>query len=128
MADTFYMTNMCPQCPQLNRGYWSKLEKHVRDLTKEYQHVYVITGPLYVPYDQDGKRYVKYQVLGKNDVAVPSHFFKVITLEDRQGHRETRAYILPNQEIPSNTYLDSFKTTIEQVEKLAGFVLNKAKN
>ena len=26
MADTFYLSNMCPQCPQLNRGYWAMLE------------------------------------------------------------------------------------------------------
>lgn len=75
MADTFYMTNVCPQCPQLNRGYWSKLEKHVRNLTKQYANVHVVTGPLYLPYtDGDGKRYVKYQVIGKNDVAIPTHF------------------------------------------------------
>lgn len=41
MCDTFYMTNICLQCPQFNRGYWSKLEKYVRDLTQWYQHVYV---------------------------------------------------------------------------------------
>jgi endonuclease G, mitochondrial len=40
MADTFYLTNMCPQCPQFNRGYWKKLEKYVRDLTKSYTHVH----------------------------------------------------------------------------------------
>lgn len=27
--------------------------------------------------ENDGKLYVKYQVLGKNHVAVPTHFFKV---------------------------------------------------
>ncbi len=123
MADTFFMTNMCPQCPQLNRGYWSKLEKHVRDLTKSYSHVYVVTGPLYLPYNEtDGKRYVRYQVIGKNDVAVPTHFFKIITLEDKNGHKETQAYILPNEAIPSHAYLDSFQTTVEKVEKLAGLV------
>ncbi len=124
MDDTFYMTNMCPQCPQFNRGYWAKLEKHVRDLTKDYANVYVVTGPLYLPsVEADGKRYIKYQVIGPNDVAVPTHFFKVITLEDWQGIQERRAYILPNQEIASKASLDQFKTTIQKVEKLAGFLL-----
>lgn len=125
MSDTFYMTNMCPQCPQLNRGYWAKLEKHVRDLTKEYQNIYVLTGPLYLPQQEaDGKRYVKYQVIGPNDVSVPTHFFKLITLENWQGDREIRAYILPNQEILSKTPLDQFKTTIQKIEKAAGLILN----
>ena len=124
MTDTFYMTNMCPQCPQLNRGYWVKLEKHVRELTKDHSNVYVLTGPLYLPYkEKNGKRYVKYQVIGSNDVAVPTHFFKVIALEDDQGKKETRAYVLPNAEISSNTPLDNFRTTVQKVEKAAGLVI-----
>ncbi len=125
MADTFFMTNMCPQCPQFNRGYWSKLEKHVRDLTKNYQNIYVITGPLYLPHQEvDGKRYVKYQVIGKNDVAVPTHFFKVISCEDKHGRKASAAYILPNQDIPSRTPLKDFQTTIEKIEKAAGMILS----
>lgn len=124
MADTFFMTNMFPQCPQLNRGYWSKLEKHVRDLTRDHQNVYVITGPLYLPYNEGDKRFIKYQVIGPNDVAVPTHFFKVIILENWQGSKEIRAYILPNQEIAANISLENFRTTVQKVEKLAGFKLS----
>lgn len=123
MEDTFYMTNMCPQCPQFNRGYWAKFEKHVRDLTKDHANIYVVTGPLYLPsIELDGKRYVKYQVIGSNDVAVPTHFFKVITLENLQGIQEIKAYILPNQKIPSSTPLDKFLTTVQKVEKSAGLI------
>ncbi len=123
MSDTFYLTNMCPQCPQFNREYWSQLERHVRDLTKEYRHVYVVTGPLYLPYHEGKRRFVKYQVIGPNDVGVPSHFFKVITLEDRRGKREIQAYVLPNTFIPSDTPLNHFKTTAQKVEKAAGLIL-----
>ena len=106
-----------------NRGYWAKLEKHVRDLTKDYQNVYVITGPLYLPnVEEGGRRYVKYQVIGPNDVAVPTHFFKVISLE-KESKIETRAYILPNEEIPNEIPLDNFLTTVEKVEKAGGFIL-----
>lgn len=123
MGETFYLTNICPQCPQFNREYWSKLEKHVRDLTKEYRNVGVITGPLYLPYQEGKRRFVKYQVIGQDDVAVPSHFFKVIALEDDHGKREVRAYVLPNREIASNTPLDHFKSTAQKVEKAAGLLL-----
>jgi endonuclease G len=123
MNETFYLTNICPQCPQLNREYWSKLERHVRDLTQEYRHVYVITGPLYLPYQEGKRRFVKYQVIGTNDVAVPSHFFKVIMLENRLGKREVRAYLLPNTVITSDTPLDTFRTTAQKVEKAAGLLL-----
>lgn len=123
MEETFYLTNICPQCSQFNREYWSKLEKHVRDFTKEYQHVYVVTGPLYLPYQEGKRRFIKYQVIGPDDVAVPSHFFKVVTLEDSQGKREVYAYVLPNMAIPSDAPLDKFRTTVQKVEKAAGFLL-----
>jgi len=129
MTDTFYMTNMCPQCPELNRGYWSKLEKHVRDLTKTNKYVDVITGPLYVPYtDDDGRKYVKYQVIGNNNVAVPTHFFKIINLEDFHGRVLTASYIVPNAPISSYTPFEQFQTTVENIEKLAGFVLKNQTN
>ena len=123
MGDTFFLTNICPQCLAFNRGYWNKLEKHVRDLTKEYQNVYVITGPLYLPtIEENGKRYVKYEVIGLNDVAVPTHFFKVIILENWQGDKETKAYILPNEAIEDKTPVAIFETTVQKVEKAAGLI------
>jgi endonuclease G len=123
MHETFYMTNICPQWPKLNRGYWAKLEKHVRDLTNHYAHVYVTTGPLFLPFIERNKRYVKYQVIGKNRVAVPTHFFKYIKLEDEKGKKEIRAYILPNKEIPLETPLEQFKTTVQRIERAAGLIL-----
>lgn len=62
MNDTFFMS-----CPQFNRGYWAKLGKHVRAITK-----------IYLPIEEGGKRFVKYEVTGLNDIAVTTHFFKVI--------------------------------------------------
>jgi endonuclease G len=121
-SDTFYFTNICPQCPQLTEGYWPKFEQYVRDLTKDYAHVYVVTGPLYLPYQEKGGRFVKYRVIGPNDVAVPSHFFKVLILEDKQGKKERIAYILPNYEIPLDTPFEAFKTTVQSVEKAAGMI------
>jgi endonuclease G len=122
LSDTFYLSNICPLCPQLNEGYWSKLEQYTRDLTKNYRNIYVITGPLYLPYNENGGRFVKYRVIGPNDVAVPSHFFKVLILEDEVGKKEMVAYVLPNYEIPLDTPLENFKSTIQKVENAAGII------
>lgn len=123
MSETFYLTNVCPQCPSFNRGYWAKLEKYVRQLTKEYGSVDVVSGPLYLPYnDIDGHRYVKYRVIGESDVAVPTHFFKVIRYRNAFEKDHLEAYIMPNQEIAPNTCLSNFKTTVKQIEKLAGII------
>lgn len=121
MRDTFYMSNMSPQVPQFNRGYWVKLEKYVRDLTKSSKAVHVTTGPLFLPnLEEHGKKYVKYQVIGKNNVAVPTHFFKVIVRETGVGKTKAEAYILPNQQIAKETPLSQFQATLQDVEKVSG--------
>lgn len=127
MEESFLLTNMCPQDPQLNRGYWSKFEKHIRDLTKIYKSVKAFTGPLYLPQTgKDGQRYVIYKVIGKNDVAVPTHFFKVLVLEKANGKKESKAYILPNEAIEPAVPLDKFKCTVEKVEKAAGIIFSRS--
>lgn len=128
MKDTFYLSNVCPQNPNFNRGYWAKLEKHVRDLTNSYETVEVFTGSLYLPKEEeDGTRWVKYQVIGNNDVAVPTHFYKVIFLES-SGNRDVLAYVLPNEPIAQNTPLDQFRTTAKKVEKASGVLFSTWNN
>jgi|SRR6187455_205315 len=123
MADTFYLSNMSPQMPQFNRGYWSKLEKHVRNLTNSYESVEVFTGPLFLPQeDKNGSRWVRYQVIGQNDVAVPTHFYKVIVLGNYLGTKNVEAYILPNEAIETGTPLNKFKVTVQKVERAAGMI------
>lgn len=49
MDDTFYLSNVAPQNPNLNQNTWNNLEKLCRSLTRNYLNVYVCTGPLYLP-------------------------------------------------------------------------------
>ncbi len=122
MRETFFLSNISPQHPQLNQGPWAQLEKHIRTLAAFHASLHVFTGPLFLSHlEADGKRYITYQVIGAHEVAVPTHYFKIL-FNETTGWSE--AYILPNEPIDANTPLDTFKTTIEAVEKAAGFVLN----
>lgn len=78
MNETFLMTNMSPQLPRFNRIYWAHFERFVRNLTNHFDEVFVVTGPLYLPKpEEDGKLFVKYQVIGNPpNIAVPTHFYK----------------------------------------------------
>lgn len=129
LSDTFYLSNISPQNPKFNRGFWNRLEKHVRELTKKYGEIEIFTGPLFLPlYNQeDGKRYITYQVIGENDVAVPTHFFKVIGYKGKNGEFDTVAYIAPNEYISPEMPLERFKTTIQRVEKVAGMIFFEGK-
>lgn len=126
MEDSFFLTNITPQTPAFNRGYWKKLENHVRDLTKQYQAVHAFTGPLYLSKKQrDGRRYVKYEVIGKHEVAVPTHFFLLLFVEPANGKMLTKAYILPNKAIESTTPLKKFAATVQEVETASGVMFTQ---
>ncbi|XP_049906639.1 endonuclease G, mitochondrial [Epinephelus moara] len=122
MDDTFYLSNVAPQNPHLNQNTWNNLEKLCRSLTKSYLNVYVCTGPLYLPRQEaDGKLYVRYQVLGRNHVAVPTHFFKVVILEQMDGRGvELRSYVLPNEPVNEKVPLERFLVPIETIERASG--------
>jgi endonuclease G, mitochondrial len=123
MHETFYLSNISPQHPLLNRKFWLKLEKHVREVAKISDIVYVITGPLFLPtMSKGGRRYVKYEVIGENDVAVPTHFFKVLRAK-KGGRLRTEAYIIPNQPISEDPPLDRFAVTLEKLERSSGIIL-----
>jgi len=122
--DTFYLTNMAPQVGQgFNRDSWNRLEMYVRKLTKTYPNVYVCTGPLYLPHvENDGKKYIKYEVIGSNTVAVPTHFYKVIVGETAKNELEMEAYVMPNKVISDDTPLEVFRVPPESIERAAGLL------
>jgi endonuclease G len=126
MNGTFSLANMCPQVGEgFNRDYWAHLEDFCRRLTTKYPSVRIITGPLYLPKrDADGKWRVSYEVIGNPpNVAVPTHFYKVIYAEDGRGEGgkvSLGAFVLPNARIPNEKSLKDFEVPIEVVERASG--------
>ncbi|OHF02655.1 DNA/RNA non-specific endonuclease [Colletotrichum orchidophilum] len=126
MDDTFYLTNMCPQVGDgFNRDYWAHFEDFCRRLTTRYPSVRIVTGPLYLPKRDpvDGKWYTKYEVIGNPpNVAVPTHFYKVIFAEDGKpgGNVAIGAFVMPNAPIPNTKPLSEFEMPLEAVERAAG--------
>ena len=62
MDATFFLSNIVPQDLDNNANYWYRLEAYCRGLTKRYSSVYIVSGPLYLPKQEDGKKIVKYEV------------------------------------------------------------------
>jgi endonuclease G len=125
MDQTFFLSNIAPQVGKgFNRDKWNELEKAVRDLAKANDNVWVCTGPLYLPKREagDNKLYVKYEVIGASNVAVPTHFFKVILCE-KQGVYSLYSYVLPNLPCDSSTPLTSYLVPIDSIERAAGFLI-----
>ena len=73
--------------------------------------------------EPDGKLYVKYQVIGRNNVAVPTHFFKVVAIETTSGEFELLSFLLPNEALSDNIPLRNFLVPVDSIERAAGFLL-----
>ncbi len=87
MEETFYMSNICPQAPALNRGIWRELEEDLRDQAMNDKHLYIITGPIL---NKIEKR------IGRNKVSVPSHYYKIV-LDYSEPEIKMIGFIFPNK-------------------------------
>ncbi|KAI8883232.1 hypothetical protein K501DRAFT_249961 [Backusella circina FSU 941] len=123
LDETFLLSNMAPQIGiGFNRHYWAYLEGFCRNLTTVYTDVYVYTGPLILPTknDQTGKYEVHYEVIGNPSIAVPTHFYKIVAVPKDETTFAMGAFLLPNQNIDSNTELTQFSTDVQNIEVASG--------
>jgi len=109
MSRSFLMSNISPQDPSFNRGIWRELEEQVRDWTRGYKHLYVITGPVLT---QRAKARI-----GDNNVAVPRSFYKVL-LDYDEPELKAVGFVIPNEK--SNNPLDYYAMSVDEVEELTG--------
>ncbi|XP_042566225.1 nuclease EXOG, mitochondrial [Clupea harengus] len=123
MTETFYLSNIVPQNYENNAGFWNRLEMYCRDLTKRFEDVWVVSGPLVLPeVGDDGKKTASYQLIGKDDVAVPTHLFKVI-LARRTPSSDTLAlgaFVVPNHPIGFDHSLAEYGVSLSDLERMSG--------
>ncbi|XP_003794509.1 nuclease EXOG, mitochondrial [Otolemur garnettii] len=126
MAETFYLSNVVPQNFDNNSGYWNRIEMYCRELTERFEDVWVVSGPLTLPQTRsDGKKTVTYQVIGEDNVAVPSHLYKVILARRSPVSTEPLAlgaFVVPNEPIGFQPQLTEFQVSLQDLEKLSGLV------
>ena len=109
MDETFYLTNICPQDRELNKGDWNYLEKQVRRWARDYGHVWVVTGPII-----GGNRY---GTIGDRDVTVPDSFFKAV-LTEKNGKYRSIAFVMDNDD--KRYWLDDCAVTVNGLEAMTG--------
>ncbi|XP_072032272.1 nuclease EXOG, mitochondrial-like isoform X2 [Amphiura filiformis] len=129
MNDTFLLSNIVPQDIDNNGGFWNRFEIYCREhLPEHFEEVRVISGPLFLPSEgKDGKKYIKYQVIGDNNVAVPTHLYKVIVTEGALQSTQkgvtgpfAGAFIVPNEPIKSKEPLKQYQVPLMKLEKASG--------
>lgn len=103
---SFLLSNISPQTPNLNRGVWKLLETYVRAWAHEGRSLTIYIGGVY---DDRSPR------IGSG-VVVPSKFYKIIV---NDASRETVAFMFPNEDkVP--TKIDQFATSVADIEAASG--------
>jgi endonuclease G len=111
MRESFYMTNICPQAADLNRGAWKKLEEKCRLRAEVDSALIIICGPIF---DKSGPS----ARIGGTGVAVPQKFFKVI-LAPFAATPWAIGFIMPNDYVAGG--MQKTAVTVDEVEALTGY-------
>ena len=119
-VQTFYGTNMTPQMSDFNGKIWASLEAGVREWSRQFDTLYVVTGCVV-----KGSTECAYDNAGKQ-VAVPTGYYKVLLGYDKtrvkgaqtQGYSGV-AFYLDHMEYPNNDYMKT-AMTIDALEAKLG--------
>lgn len=109
MNESFYMTNICPQNHNLNRGDWKELEEACRRWA-EVEPVYIVCGPI-------NYRTPKYGYIGKEfKIRIPDAFFKVVLTGVQSGNPRAIGFIYKNE--AGNNKRDKYVNSVDEVERI----------
>ena len=109
MDESFYMTNICPQHHNLNRGDWKELEEACRRWAA-VEPVYIVCGPILY-------KTPKYGYIGKHHkIRIPDAFFKVVLTGMESGNPRAIGFIYKNES--GNYSQDKYVNTIDEVERI----------
>jgi len=108
-SESFYMSNMSPQLPALNRFGWEHVEAQTREWARSglYGTLYVMDGPIF---GSDPR------TIGADHVAVPDAYWKIIV---SPSAGKALAFIMPNAPV-ANGEADGEVVAIADIERQAG--------
>jgi len=114
-SETFLMTNIAPQTPDLNREVWENLESYSRTLVRKGKvDLYIVAGA----YGEKGKL--------KKKVTIPTNFWKVIvavpqgaSISAINENTHTIAVDMPNVAGIAGKNWRDFRTTVRTIEQRA---------
>ena len=107
--ETFFMSNIVPQKPDLNRKIWRRLEERVaKKYAMSFEVVWIITGPVY----DEHKETIK------SGVEIPDAFFKII-VDEISGKPRVLAFVI-NQDVGGSERFSQFLASVDFIEGETG--------
>lgn len=124
---TFVMSNVIPQAPNVNEKAWAQLEDYGRQLARQGDHLYIISGP--AGQGGIGSKGFKESLAG-GKVVVPAECWKIIVVvEPGSGDDLARismgtrviAVDMPNDQTRVGEEWAQYRTSPAQIEQKTGF-------
>lgn len=125
-SSTFLMTNIVPQAPDNNQGYWAQLESYARTLVNtQGKELYIIAGS----YGQGGSgSNGSASTIAGGKVVVPARLFKIIVVTNPGTgvggvNTSTRVIAIdtPNTQGNRSTSWGNYRTTVDYIESQTGY-------
>ena len=116
MRDANLYSALAPQAPALNRGLWIRIEDYARDYVDgNRKWVCVVAGPVFL--SRGGQRAQTLVRIGSG-VAVPTHFFRVLTRR-HEGRLEALCFLVPNESDLSRS-IEDYLVPLGELERATG--------
>lgn len=109
MSETFFMSNMSPQSPSLNRGPWNRLEQYIRKKALQEETLIIYTGPVL----EDGLNKI-----GRNEVSIPKLYYKIVYDPFPVNEAKAMAFLYRNEKVDPN--FKNHIVSIDSIETLTG--------
>jgi endonuclease G len=110
--ETFLLSNICPQSPELNERVWERLEADERKYADRFEEVWVIDGPVFG--DLNGGATARLA----SGIAVPSAFYKILIDEEGQAGGQPRVFaVIMPQNVKGTELPQEFLTTVSEIQK-----------
>uniref|UniRef100_A0A7C4GAE4 Endonuclease n=1 Tax=candidate division WOR-3 bacterium TaxID=2052148 RepID=A0A7C4GAE4_UNCW3 len=107
--ETYYLTNIVPQRPEMNRGIWADIEARIREWAGPRDTVWAVVGPVWF-----GRQDTAW--LGRSRVAIPHACFAVVRRSRTNG---MISFLVPNQPEPCSYRTPAcYLVSVDSVERL----------
>ncbi len=112
MDATFLLSNIAPMEQGFNDGIWLELEHNVRDWSRRFSKIDVVSGPVFTN---------PVTTIGDNQIVVPRYFYKA-AFAVYNGKPEVIGFIF-DQTVTHHHHLSSYVVSIDSIEHMTGLDL-----
>lgn len=110
--ESFYTSNVCPQLSALNQKGWLTLEETCTEFARDYEVVWIYTGPIYgehkVPFAKGRK------------VPKPIAFYKIVVAPGENDGVDVLAFRMPHKAIARDADVSEYLVSIRSIEDETG--------